>query len=96
MFLEGVLAEREGFEPPVRLPVLRISSAARSTTLPPLRGREGEHEPAFGVGAPISMASRGAQGASPAGRAAPPLRFGPPALAEGDRRHLGRFRRSSV
>ena len=31
------LAEREGFEPPVRSPVLRISSAARSTTLPPLR-----------------------------------------------------------
>ena len=33
------MAEREGFEPPVRLPVLRISSAARSTTLPPLRMR---------------------------------------------------------
>ena len=33
------VAEREGFEPPVRLRVLRISSAARSTTLPPLRGR---------------------------------------------------------
>lgn len=32
------MAEREGFEPPVRLHVLRISSAARSTTLPPLRG----------------------------------------------------------
>ncbi len=31
------MAEREGFEPPVRLPVLRISSATRSTTLPPLR-----------------------------------------------------------
>jgi hypothetical protein len=31
------VAEREGFEPPVRSPVLRISSAARSTTLPPLR-----------------------------------------------------------
>src|SRR5215470_6031701 len=30
------LAEREGFEPPVRLPVRRISSAVRSTTLPPL------------------------------------------------------------
>lgn len=26
------LAEREGFEPPVQLPVHRISSAARSTT----------------------------------------------------------------
>ena len=33
-----IVAEREGFEPPVRLHVLRISSAARSTTLPPLRG----------------------------------------------------------
>ena len=31
------MAEREGFEPPVRLRVLRISSATRSTTLPPLR-----------------------------------------------------------
>ena len=31
------LAEREGFEPPVQLPVLRISSATHSTTLPPLR-----------------------------------------------------------
>ena len=26
------IAEREGFEPPVQLPVHRISSAARSTT----------------------------------------------------------------
>jgi hypothetical protein len=32
------LAEREGFEPPVRLPVRRISSAVLSTTQPPLRG----------------------------------------------------------
>src|SRR6516165_4243806 len=31
------LAEREGFEPPIRLPVCRISSAVRSTTLPPLQ-----------------------------------------------------------
>ena len=31
------MAEREGFEPPVHLRVLRISSATRSTTLPPLR-----------------------------------------------------------
>lgn len=28
-----LLAEKEGFEPPVRLPVHRISSAAHSTTL---------------------------------------------------------------
>src|SRR5262245_65583472 len=33
------LAEREGFEPPRRLPVCRMSSAVRSTTLPPLRQR---------------------------------------------------------
>ena len=31
------LAERKGFEPPIRLPVYRISSPAHSTTLPPLR-----------------------------------------------------------
>ena len=30
-------AERGGFEPPIRLPVCRISSAVHSTTLPPLR-----------------------------------------------------------
>jgi hypothetical protein len=39
------LAEREGFEPPVRLHVLRISSAARSTTLPPLRGGKARRLP---------------------------------------------------
>jgi hypothetical protein len=31
------MAEREGFEPSVPLPVRRISSAVHSTTLPPLR-----------------------------------------------------------
>ena len=31
------LAEREGFEPSIRLPVCRISSAVHSTTLPPLQ-----------------------------------------------------------
>jgi hypothetical protein len=31
------LAEREGFEPPIRLPVCRISSAVLSTTQPPLQ-----------------------------------------------------------
>tara|TARA_A100001391_G_scaffold153410_2_gene111235 strand:- start:10185 stop:11816 length:1632 start_codon:yes stop_codon:yes gene_type:complete len=31
------MAEREGFEPSIRLPVYCISSAAHSTTLPPLR-----------------------------------------------------------
>src|SRR5215831_20370530 len=36
-----VLAEREGFEPPIRLPVCRISSAVLSTTQPPLlRGHD--------------------------------------------------------
>ena len=35
------LAEREGFEPPIRLPVCRISSAVHSTTLPPLQAIEG-------------------------------------------------------
>src|SRR5215510_16575227 len=40
------LAEREGFEPPVRLPVRRISSAVLSTTQPPLRGA-GRYQPAL-------------------------------------------------
>ena len=31
------MAEREGFEPPIQLPVCRISSAVLSTTQPPLR-----------------------------------------------------------
>jgi hypothetical protein len=35
--MDAVLAEREGFEPPIRLPVCRISSAVHSTALPPLR-----------------------------------------------------------
>jgi site-specific DNA recombinase len=33
----AVMAEREGFEPPIGLHLCRISSAVRSTTLPPLR-----------------------------------------------------------
>src|SRR5947199_5267340 len=37
----AIMAEREGFEPPIRLPVCRISSAVLSTTQPPLRGRKG-------------------------------------------------------
>src|SRR5438128_2744092 len=37
--LHDLLAEREGFEPPIRLPVCRISSAVLSTTQPPLRKR---------------------------------------------------------
>src|SRR5262249_21958147 len=39
------LAEREGFEPPIRLPVCRISSAVLSTTQPPLRGRRRRNHP---------------------------------------------------
>ena len=35
--LQMRLAEREGFEPPIRLPVCRISSAVLSTTQPPLQ-----------------------------------------------------------
>jgi hypothetical protein len=38
--LEMNLAEREGFEPPIRLPVCRISSAVLSTTQPPLHSSE--------------------------------------------------------
>jgi hypothetical protein len=37
MVVDSGLAEREGFEPPVRLPVRRISSAVLSTTQPPLQ-----------------------------------------------------------
>jgi hypothetical protein len=32
----SVMAEREGFEPPIGLHLCRISSAVHSTTLPPL------------------------------------------------------------
>src|SRR5262249_11172523 len=39
------LAEREGFEPPIGLHLCRISSAVRSTTLPPLRSSEGRGFP---------------------------------------------------
>src|SRR5712672_1374474 len=45
------MAEREGFEPPIRLPVCRISSAVHSTTLPPLHSiviyHEIDHGPAI-------------------------------------------------
>ncbi len=37
-FFTEYLAEREGFEPSIRLPVFRFSRPARSTTPPPLRG----------------------------------------------------------
>ena len=35
-----LLAEREGFEPPIPLRVCRISSAVHSTALPPLHASE--------------------------------------------------------
>ena len=36
-FFRYRLAEREGFEPPIELPLCRISSAVHSTALPSLR-----------------------------------------------------------
>jgi hypothetical protein len=53
---DGGLAEREGFEPPIRLPVCRISSAVLSTTQPPLRGRKGAN--ILSVGGYVSNARR--------------------------------------
>jgi hypothetical protein len=44
-----IVAEREGFEPPIRLPVCRISSAVHSTTLPPLQVYEIATQSAFGL-----------------------------------------------
>jgi hypothetical protein len=61
--LVHVMAEREGFEPPIRLPVFRISSAARSTTLPPLRGRKGQQ--ARSVGRYVSNAAGRNKGGAP-------------------------------
>ena len=42
---EAGMAEREGFEPPIRLPVCRISSAVLSTTQPPLQAIDRTREP---------------------------------------------------
>ena len=49
------IAEREGFEPPVQLPVHRISSAARSTTPASLQNRRetGEAPPSGPVGSDV-------------------------------------------
>jgi hypothetical protein len=58
--LEVVLAERGGFEPPIRLPVCRISSAVLSTTQPPLRSRRVLVE----GGACVARGRRGRQAAS--------------------------------
>src|SRR5258707_4704128 len=66
--MSSVLAEREGFEPPIRLPVCRISSAVHSTTLPPLHSiviyHEIDHGPAksgrrVGIAAIAAMYARG-------------------------------------
>jgi gamma-glutamylcyclotransferase (GGCT)/AIG2-like uncharacterized protein YtfP len=51
------MAEREGFEPPIELPLCRISSAVHSTTLPslreidevPCRGPAGRHGGAYDI-----------------------------------------------
>ena len=58
MLVAEELAEREGFEPPIRLPVCRISSAVHSTALPPLREIEGPAKGAAGrYGAAYDIAS---------------------------------------
>ena len=63
------LAEREGFEPPIRLPVCRISSAVHSTALPPLRRRT-----ARGV---FSQGAKGRQGSPVSGCGGYPWRYLP-------------------
>ena len=72
------VAEREGFEPPVRLHVLRISSAARSTTLPPLRGRQRRVSLAARSAGRLARRARAGKAVRPVGRQALP---GPVALA---------------
>ena len=56
------LAERGGFEPPVRLPVHMISNHAHSTTLSPLHGADDLRPKAVAIrrrGTPKGSASRG-------------------------------------
>jgi hypothetical protein len=62
-----LLAEREGFEPPIRLPVCRISSAVHSTALPPLRSRKQPEKAAFGR--PLSNQARQERQETDKGRA---------------------------
>jgi hypothetical protein len=71
------VAEREGFEPPIRLPVFRISSAVRLTTLPPLRGRQGREAPRRS--AAMYPTAQGETRAAPAGQANRSLGRGPAA-----------------
>ncbi|MEA3072263.1 MAG: hypothetical protein QOD29_3709 [Alphaproteobacteria bacterium] len=61
-FSSSQLAEREGFEPPIRLPVCRISSAVLSTTQPPLRKRRRKIAVSGGY---VSSAIRQNKGAVP-------------------------------
>jgi hypothetical protein len=61
--VEGKLAEREGFEPPIELPLCRISSAVHSTALPSLREIEkgALKLPAGRYGAAYGIAGRSLQ-----------------------------------
>jgi hypothetical protein len=51
------VAEREGFEPPIRLPVCRISSAVLSTTQPPLQVADIIYIPLASINAPNAIAT---------------------------------------
>ena len=82
------LAEREGFEPPIQLPVCRISSAVLSTTQPPLRGATGVRRRLSGGGClargQITRAGAGDQASRPLSlaRRAPRPRAASAALAK--------------
>ncbi|MEY3607466.1 MAG: hypothetical protein RLZZ447_254 [Verrucomicrobiota bacterium] len=65
--LERRMAERGGFEPPVRLPVHMISNHAHSTTLSPLRGAQT-------ASLPRSSAGRGDTQRAPRPRVNPQIR----------------------
>jgi hypothetical protein len=57
MSYREAMAEREGFEPPIRLPVRRISSAVLSTTQPPLQVIEIIYILLISVSAPNAIAT---------------------------------------
>jgi hypothetical protein len=62
--LEGLnfsMADREGFEPPVRLPVRRISSAVLSTTQPPVRRAENDSDFRPGSSLAVTSPERGSE-----------------------------------
>jgi hypothetical protein len=42
VYVQAILAEREGFEPPIGLRLCRISSAVLSTAQPPLQSLIGD------------------------------------------------------